>query len=182
MPLSVVEGQRDLSSLCESALRDRLQTYGVLTIDKSGADQSAPVFAPRAAAPRFQDVQTYGRKLGAPVVLLGRIERAQEQRPGKPEVYRDQKRWGTEETGKHVQYTGCVVVKPEQSSVACEFRLDLRLMETETGRTIWSQTAVNTLPIWSLVDVARYICQSKTADIAGAYYRRNFKFEPRFTD
>ena len=174
MPLSVVEGQRDLSSTCENALRDRLQEYGFLTIYKPGADQSAPVFGPRTAAPRFEDVQAYGRKLGAPVVLVGRIERAQEQKPGKPGVYRGQKRWGTDATGKHVQYTDRVVVKPEQSSVACEFRLDLRLMETETGRTIWSQTAVNTLPNWSLVDVARYICQSKAADVAGAYYSRKF--------
>lgn len=172
MPLSVADGQRDVTGVCERALRDRLSEYGFLVVERPALDPSLPVFGPHTAAPRIDDVESYGRKSNAAVVLVGRVERALDSRPGRDAVYRDQRRWITDANGRRVQVVEQVIAHPAQNSVAAAFRLDLRLIDAATGATLWRETASNDVPEWTLAEAATYACQSKASDLAEAYLNR----------
>ena len=173
MPLTLAPGQRDVVSTCEAALRATLTDRGFVVRENRADDPALPVFGPNLAPPRQGDVQTYGQRLGVPVVLVGRIAQAQESGRGRGAVYRARQRTINGPGGQRERVTENVIVKPAQPGAPARCRLELQLIETANGRVLWAATFPNEMADWTANDAARFTAEQAAGDLAEAYYNRH---------
>lgn len=168
VPLALAPNQKDIRKFCADVLNEKLKEVG-FEVRRLPNTTPGGALPPYTLPPSSGDLAEFGHAMNTPLVLVGEIAVASDYHKRTPAKYRNEEVSILDANNRPLSRDVRVEVNPGKPEQLAGFSIHLKLINVESDSILWQQSSDDSIPNWSLPEIARYQLEDMVVNLAQTY-------------